>query len=254
MSGLLHTTDLVVGYGEHTLLSSIGLQLPAGALVAMVGANGIGKSTLLRTLAGLQAPLKGEVVLHGRSVHAMSAMERARAISVVLPGRPDMGLLDVRTLVSFGRQPWTGYFGRLAVEDERKVAEAMELAGVEGLAERNVRTLSDGELQQVIIARVLAQDTPATMLDEPTAFLDVVNRMRIMQLLQRVAHSLNKLVLLTTHDLQTALDLADRIILVTPDLVWSGTPGEVVAQGRLQGAFQVPGMGFDPASSSFRPL
>lgn len=254
MTPLLHTLDLVVGHGGHALLPPTVLQLHAGTLVAMVGANGVGKSTLLRTLAGLQTPLKGSVELNGRSLNDLSALERARSIGVVLPGRPELGLLDVRTLVSFGRQPWTGYFGRLTLDDEAKVNDAMAQAGVSSLEGRGIRTLSDGELQQVLIARVLAQGTPITLLDEPTAYLDVVNRLRIMHLLQQVAHNLNKLVLLTTHDLQAALDLADTIILVTRDKVWSGTPKEVVAQGRLQQAFEVPGMRFDASSSSFRPI
>jgi iron complex transport system ATP-binding protein len=254
MSILLNTQDLVVGHGERAVLPAVSLQLSSGSLVAMVGANGIGKSTLLRTMAGLQPPLRGSVLVDGRSVHTLSAMERARSIGVVLPGRPDMGMLDVRTLVSFGRQPWTGYFGRLTEEDERSVDDAMARAGVTALVTRGLRTLSDGELQQVLIARVLAQGTPITFLDEPTAFLDVVNRLRVMHLLQQVAHGLDKLVLLTTHDLQAALDLADMIILVTADAVWCGTPAEVVGQGRLQQAFAVPGMRFDVASSSFRPV
>ena len=133
---LLTTEGLAVGHGGKALLRELELRLPMGQLVAVLGVNGIGKSTLLRTLAGLHAPVAGKVLIKDHDVHALQAMERARLVSVVLSGRPSIGLLDVRTLVGLGRQPWTGAFGGLSEADERIVSSAMERVGVSGLKDR----------------------------------------------------------------------------------------------------------------------
>jgi len=237
MNPLLHTDALAVGHGRRVLLEGIGLRLAAGELVALVGVNGIGKSTLLRTLAGLRPPLAGSVSIAGRALHSMGSAERARLVSVVLTGRPAMGLIDTRTLVSLGRQPWTGRMGRLSGADHRAVEEAMERMGITAFAERGVHTLSDGESQKALIARALAQDTPVMLLDEPTAFLDLVNRVLVLRLLRGIAHSTGKAVLLTTHDLATALDLCDRILVLHAGAIRPGTPQETIASGVLTEAF-----------------
>lgn len=250
---LLRATHLTVGHAGEPLLKGVDMHLSAGQLVVLLGVNGIGKSTLIRTLAGLLPPLSGEIFLADREIKRMSAMERARAISVVLPGRPEVGMMDVRTMVSLGRQPWTGHFGRLFPADHAAIDEAMALMGVTDLGARDLRFLSDGELQLVLVARALAQRTPVLLLDEPTVFLDVVNRLRIMQRLHQVAHDLNKLVVLSTHDLQSAMDHADHVLLATPGRLWSGSPLASAQEGHLQQAFQVEGMRFDTASASFRP-
>lgn len=250
---VIRTTDLTIGHAGTPLVKGIDVELRAGELVVLLGVNGIGKSTLLRTLAGLLPPLHGSIDILGKRLSGLAAMERARAVSVVLPGRPDAGMMDVRTLVALGRQPWTGHFGRLGPADHAAVDQAMSMMELTDFAVRDLRTLSDGELQRVLIARALAQRTPVLLLDEPTAFLDVVNRLRIMQHLHRVTRELNALVVLSTHDLQSALDLADRVLLVTPGSLWSGTPQHAIQEGRLQDAFRVEGLRFDPESSSFRP-
>lgn len=252
MSHLLHTEGLAVGHGRHTVVDGVDLQLAAGELVALIGVNGSGKSTLLRTLAGSQKPLGGKLWYGDRPMQELSAMERAQRIAVVLTGRPQAGLLDVRTLVSLGRQPWTGYLGRLSEKDHRAVEVAMELTGVGTFASRSIDALSDGERQKVVIARALAQDTPLLLLDEPTAFLDLVNRVLVMRLLKGIAHDLGKAVLLSTHDLRTALDLADRIVLVHAGKVWSGPPALAVSSGVLASAFQRDGLVLDPATGTLR--
>ncbi len=250
MSALLHTRTLSVGFPARKLMAGVDITLRAGELTALIGLNGSGKSTLIRTLAGLQKPLGGEVLLNGRPVHTMNGMERARAISVVLTGRPEAGLLDVRTLVSLGRQPWTGHLGRLTSEDHARVEDAMVRSGIEAFAERSLRSLSDGEAQKVLIARALAQATPLMLLDEPTAYLDVVNRVSILHLLKKLATDLGRAMVLSTHDLGSAMRLCDRLLLVHSGSVWTGTPQEAIATGILDSAFSTAGLRFDAATAT----
>lgn len=250
---ILRTDGLSIGHGRTVLLSGIELDLEQRQLVALIGLNGSGKSTLLRTLAGLQLPLAGRIIITGRDAEAMSSIERARAISVVLTGRPQAGLLDVRTLVSLGRQPWTGHLGRLSAADHQAVDRAIAHTGIGAFVERGLHTLSDGEAQKVLIARALAQDTALMLLDEPTAYLDLVNRVRILRLLQEIAHELGKTIILSTHDVQTAFDLCDRFIIAQDGSCWSGTPDEALANGIMDRVFADEHLRFDPASTSFRP-
>lgn len=253
MNPLLTTRSLSVGHGTKTLIEGIDLELRAGELVALIGVNGGGKSTLLNTLAGLHAPLHGEVVVVGTSLQGMSAEQRARHLALVLTDRPQAGLLDARTIVALGRQPWTGHFGRLSAKDLAMVDEAMEATKSAAFAERSLQHLSDGEAQRVMIARALAQDTPIMLLDEPMAFLDLVNRVRLLRLLGELARTRQKAILLSTHDLQTALDLCDRILLIHERRIWSGTTQEARSSGVLQQVFAGEGLRFDPLSGSFRP-
>lgn len=250
---VLITEKLAVGHGGSALLRDVDLRIPLGELVSVLGVNGIGKSTLLRTLAGLQAPMDGRVLVNDRDLRTLPAMERARLVSVALSGRPSIGLMDVRTLVGLGRQPWTGVFGGLSGTDERIVDTAMDRMGIAGLAQRAVQELSDGEMQQVLIARALAQHTPLLVLDEPTAFLDVANRVKLLQVLRSLTASKDRTVLFSTHDLQLALEVCDRVVLIDRDRrVWQGSPAEALASGALEQAFAREGLRFDPVTRSFR--
>ncbi len=250
MRTLLHSEGLSVGFGGSVLISDVNIALHAGEVGALIGLNGTGKSTLLRTLAGLHEPLDGTITVNDRPLAAMSSLERARALSVVLTGKPQAGLLDVRTLVSLGRQPWTGHLGRLTPKDHDRIDEAMERTGVTSFSERSLQSLSDGEGQKVLIARALAQDAPVMLLDEPTAFLDLVNRVSVMRLLRDIARTSDRAVLLSTHDLTSALQLCDRILLVHGGTLWTGTPGEAISSGVLDRAFATQGMRFDPSTAS----
>lgn len=251
MSMLLSTRALSVGYGTRSLIEGVDMELRTGELVALIGVNGGGKSTLLNTLAGLHAPVSGVVELEGRGLTVLSAAERARRIAVVFTGRPQAGLLDVRTIVALGRQPWTGHFGRLAPHDVHVVDEAMEAMDIAAFAARSLQHLSDGEAQRVMIARALAQDTPLMLLDEPMAFLDLVNRVRLLRKLRDLAHARQKAILLSTHDLHSALDLCDRVFLIHDRKLWAGTTTEARSSGVLQQVFSNEGFRFDPFSGSF---
>ncbi|MBL7946532.1 MAG: ABC transporter ATP-binding protein [Flavobacteriales bacterium] len=252
MKAPLSTEALAVGYPGRRLVERVDIALRPGELVALIGVNGGGKSTLLHTLAGLHPPLAGKVRSLEAEIGTLSAVERARRMALVLTGRPAAGLMDVRTLVAMGRQPWTGHFGRLTEDDHRIIDGALQAVDVVHLAGRQLRELSDGEAQRVMIARALAQDTPVMLLDEPMAFLDLVNRLRLLRTLRQLAHDRQKAVLLSTHDLQSALDLCDRLLLIHDGRLWNGTPADAVVSGVLEALFSGEGLRFDPATRSFR--
>jgi iron complex transport system ATP-binding protein len=214
---LLHTRDLQTGYhqgGRRIVVSGDlpDLSIDAGQLICLLGPNGSGKSTLLRTLAGLQPALGGRVEIEGRS--GLSSGELARKISLVLTDRVTGSNLDVYSLVALGRYPWSSWLGGLREADLMAIHQAVAAAGIAGLTGRKVFTLSDGESQKVMLARALAQDTPILMLDEPTAHLDLPSRIRLMRLLHRLARELNKGILLSTHELDLALQVADEVWLL----------------------------------------
>lgn len=209
--------NLVVGYpdGRHTrqLNHAANEEAHDGMLTCLIGANGAGKSTLLRTIAGFQSPLEGTVLLGGDDVRALSPRQRAERMAVVLTDRPDVMCTTVWEMVATGRAPFTGFWGRLSGKDRSIVTRSLRLVGIEWMADRTMASLSDGERQKVMIAKALAQQTPVILLDEPTAFLDYPSRVEVMQLLLNIAHEEHKTVLLSTHDLDLALQTADRIWL-----------------------------------------
>ncbi len=250
---LLRTEDLAVGHAGKAVLHHVQMELQPGSLTAVIGINGVGKSTLLRTLAGLLPAVQGKVWLGQTDLCNLSVAQRARHLAVVLTGRPDTGQLDVETLVSFGRHPWTDRWGRASEADREAVERALELTGTAQLRHRQARSCSDGECQKVLIARALAQDTPLLLLDEPTAFLDLPNRAAVVRLLRAIAHGGNKAVLFSTHDLQLAMDLCDKLVLLrSGDVPWQGTPAQALASGELAHAFASAGVQFDPVGGTHR--
>ena len=214
---MITLNNLVVGYhnGRQTkhLNHAINEQAHEGMMTCLIGVNGAGKSTLLRTIAGFQQPIEGTVFLGDDDVRKLSPRQRAERMAVVLTERPDVTCTTVWEMVATGRAPFTGFWGRLSGKDRNIVTRSLRLVGIEGMADRTVASLSDGERQKVMIAKALAQQTPVILLDEPTAFLDYPSRVEVMQLLLNIAHEEHKTVLLSTHDLDLALQTADRIWL-----------------------------------------
>lgn len=206
------TNRLTVGYRGHRVVEDISLSLPCGRLVCLLGPNGAGKSTLLRTLCGFQPPIEGTVTISGSDITTMSAAEVARLVSVVLTDRPLTPSLTAAEMVSMGRAPYTGFWGRLSDDDRRLVSEAMQTVGIDSLATRRMGRLSDGERQKVMIAKALAQHTPVIVLDEPTAFLDYPSKVAVMKTLARLAHDEGKTILMSTHDLELAAQLGDELM------------------------------------------
>ena len=205
--------QLSVGYkGFPPVVSNINVEIKSGELTCLIGSNGIGKSTLLKTLTGFLPKLSGRLLLDGRDINMLSQRERAKYISIVLTYKSDVQNLSVTEMVGMGRMPYTGFWGKLNTSDQTIVAEAIEMVGIEHLKNRMIQTLSDGERQKVMIAKALAQQTPVILLDEPTSFLDFPSKVEMLQLLHRLAKETNKVVFLSTHDLELALHIADRLV------------------------------------------
>lgn len=258
MTTLLMARGMTIGYQEpgrerRVLATDLSLELHSGELVCLIGPNGVGKSTLIRTLSGMQPMLAGRVELAGRDLSALDARARARHLAVVLTERIAVGMLTAYLLVSLGRHPHTSWTGRLTAQDHEVVRWALRAVGAEDLASRPVEELSDGERQKVMIARALAQEPVLLILDEPTAFLDLPRRIEIMRVLRHLAHTTGRAILLSTHDLDLALRSADRLWLMAMDgSLIDGGPEDLVLNGGLEAAFRSEHMRFDRESGSFR--
>lgn len=208
----LNISHLNIGYGRKTVQTDLNATVCSGQLTCLIGSNGIGKSTLLRTLCGYQKPLSGHVFIGQQPLESLSSDERARLVSIVLPKRPEVPRLSVWEMVALGRTPMTGLMGIMHDQDRKAVKWAMEATGTAALSQRMIGSLSDGECQKVMVAKALAQDTPVILLDEPTAFLDYYSRRQLMILLARLAREMDKTILLSSHDLGLASRLADRLL------------------------------------------
>jgi len=255
---ILATEHLSIGYAprrgpRRIVASNLNLTLHAGEVVCLLGPNGVGKSTLLRTLVGMQPPLDGRVWLDGVDLSTLSAREIARRVSVVLTERVEVGQLTVYALVALGRHPHTDWTGRLTPHDEAIVRQALEAVNAVNLAGRLVHELSDGERQRVMVARALAQEPLVMVLDEPTAFLDLLRRVEIMRLLRRLAHETQRAMILSTHDLDLALRSADLLWLMAPGgVVHVGAPEDLVLGGAFEATFAAEGISFDSHQGHFR--
>ena len=230
---VISLSQLSVGYTlSHPVISDINLELRSGQLACLIGENGIGKSTLLKTLTGFLPKLKGSLLLGDCDIESFSQRELARQVSIVLTQKPDVQNLTIEEIIGLGRSPYTGFSGRLRAEDRKVVNDAIATMGIEKLRGRMIQTLSDGERQKVMIAKALAQETPIILLDEPTAFLDFPSKAETFQSLQRMAHERDKLILLSTHDLELAVRFADSLLEVKKGTLQAVSATEVKASIR----------------------
>jgi iron complex transport system ATP-binding protein len=253
---ILTTQNLSIGYSKKGRIdivqSGLDLQLRAGELVCLIGPNGSGKSTLLRTLTGLQKSLAGSTFLDGKDIIKIKQHEKALKIALVLTERVDIENATVFNLVSLGRHPHSNWWGNVTGEEDTIIREAINMVHLDHKMHQNINELSDGERQRAMIAKALAQDTPIIMLDEPTAHLDLPNRVEIMLLLHKLAHKTGKAILLSTHELDLALQAADRIWLMSADNgVECGVPEDLVFNGSFNRAFQSNSFFFNAANGNF---
>ena len=251
---VIETPGLVIGYTQkrekRTIIhDSLQLQLFAGEMTALLGLNGAGKSTLLRTLCGFQPTLGGKIILQGRLLTDYSQSELSRMIGVVLTEKTNAGGISVYDLVALGRHPYTGFFGRLNSNDKQVVTESLKAVGMADKATRFVSELSDGERQKVMIAKVLAQQCPIILLDEPTAYLDVTSRIETMSLLHRLSVEQKKAILLSTHDLDLAIQMSDNLWLMEKKRPMEcGAPEDLILNGSFATFFNKEGITFDSST------
>jgi iron complex transport system ATP-binding protein len=256
MSCVLHTENLAIGYlknkAELVVQSQLNVSLNAGELVCVIGQNGCGKSTLLRTLAGLQNSISGHVYLGDVLLQKMKLHQKARTLALVLTDIVQIENTRVSDLVKMGRQPYSNWWGSLCDEDVRIVDNAIDMVHLTHKANFMLNELSDGERQRAMIAKALAQDTPLVLLDEPTAHLDLPNRVEIMLLLHDLAHRTKKSFLISTHELDIALQAADHIWLMeVGGGIRCGVPEDLVLQGYFNAAFQSKSYYFNTTNGNF---
>lgn len=249
---MIKLSDITLAFGHRELIAHASTEFTRGNLIALLGRNGTGKSTLLRAIAALGSVQGGTIEIDGRPIGTLSPTELARNIAFVNTERIEVEAMTAYELVAIGRSPYTDWMGRLTDDDHTIINKSMRMAGVESLANRKVDTLSDGECQRVMIARALAQQTPIILLDEPTAFLDLPNRYELCTLLAELAHTSNRCIIFSTHELDIALTLADSIALVdTPHLTHLPTE-EMIASGNIERLFLGNNVHFDAKSRSIR--
>jgi len=250
-NNLLSISNLSLGYSPAiTLVESIQASVGAGEMIALVGRNGSGKSTLLRTLAGIQNIRKGEVRMNDKNIGSMHPAELSSLISFVGTGFREFADLTVFELVSLGRHPYTNWWGALREADKQRIMESLKFVGMDGFVRSRINNLSDGERQRVMIAMSLAQDTPLLILDEPTAYLDIPNRITIAEVLFKLKDS-GRSILFSTHDFDIAFAYADQIWIINDNKMLIGAPEDLGIQGAYDQLFSNSGLAFDQKNMRF---
>ncbi len=254
-NSILETRNLAVGYSGKKSVSivskDINFEIKKGELVGLVGANGIGKSTLLRTLAGMQNALEGMVLVNGKKLNEYSSFQLATQLSVVLTEAPASKNLSVLEMVSLGRQPYTNWMGSLSEIDKTAVHSALNSTETTTLAHRKCFELSDGQMQRVAIARALAQDTPIIILDEPTTHLDIYHRAYILKLLKKLASETQKTILFSTHEIDLAIQLTDKMLVMTAEKTIFDSPCKLIEGGHFDALFPKEIIDFDSKTGRF---
>lgn len=254
-TNILATSNLSIGYAstKETIVvaENLNLNLQQGKLVALIGANGIGKSTLLRTLCGIQKPLSGNVLLNDNDIQKYEPLDLAKNLSLVLTDKLPPSNLTVFELVALGRQPYTNWLGKLSADDLEKVNQAIELTQIQHLSDKKHHEISDGQLQKVLIARALAQDTPLIILDEPTTHLDLLHKVSVFKLLKKLSETTNKCILFSTHDIDLAIQLSDEMMVMTENEVVKDQPCNLISKGIFNSLFKDEQIVFDGEKGKF---
>jgi iron complex transport system ATP-binding protein len=252
---ILYTENLTTGYiskaGQTVIGENLNLEFTSGTLIALIGANGIGKSTLLRTITGIQKPLKGNVFLSGKEVSSYGPLELAQNLSVVLTEKLPSSNLTVYELIALGRQPYTNWIGTLTETDKEKINEAIALTQIGHLIHKKHYEISDGQLQNVLVARALVQDTPLIILDEPTTHLDLHHKVSLFKLLKKLSATMGKCILFSTHDIDLAIQLSDEMIVMTKDTIVQDDPCKLIESGIFNILFDDEDISFDEQKGKF---
>tara|TARA_R110002049_G_scaffold176559_1_gene343750 strand:+ start:5021 stop:5815 length:795 start_codon:yes stop_codon:yes gene_type:complete len=253
---ILKTENLSIGYASKkaktVVASNIHIELKQGELVGLIGANGVGKSTLLRTLTNVQKGLKGRVFINEKDIKNYNPLDLAKVMSLVLTEQITSKNLSVFELVALGRQPYTNWVGNLSENDITVVHNALKQTNITDLKHKKCFELSDGQLQKVMISRALAQDTDLIILDEPTTHLDMYHKAYILKLLQKLAKETNKTILFSSHEIDLAIQLCDTLIVMTETDVISDEPCNLISKGTFNRLFPKDLIAFDEKTGSFR--
>ena len=252
---ILKTENLAIGYKnrkvDSEIASGLNLSIEESKVVCLLGQNGIGKSTLLRTLSRMQNKLSGDVWFEEQSIFQMTRNELAKKIGLVLTERIPQSNLTVYELVALGRQPYTNWIGSLTKSDKKSIHWALEATETDAISSQKCFELSDGQLQRVYIARALAQDTPLIILDEPTTHLDLYHRAYILKLLKSLAEETNKGILFSTHEIDSAIQLSDKILVMSPEGNYFERPDSLIKDGKFDLLFPNNTIDFDRESGRF---
>jgi len=255
MNPILKISNLKIGYKtsktENIVAENISFSLEKGKLVALVGANGIGKSTLLKTILGFEKPFVGSILLNNKNTSEIPQKELAQYVSVVLTEKLPPSNLSVYELIALGRQPYTNWMGELSDFDKEKVEQAITLTQLQKLVSKKHFELSDGQLQKVMIARALAQDTEIMILDEPTTHLDLLHKVSVFKLLKILSEKTQKSVLFSTHDIDMAIEFCDEIIVMTSQSTQKDTPQNLIENGIFDELFSGESVKFDNKTKRF---
>ncbi|QFZ53755.1 ABC transporter ATP-binding protein [Oceanihabitans sp. IOP_32] len=253
---ILKAEDLTIGYSTKKLqtvvASHINIELKQGELVGLIGANGVGKSTLIRTLTNVQKPLRGSVFINDKNTKQFNPIDLAKVMSLVLTEQIASKNLTVFELIALGRQPYTSWIGNLSPLDYNIINKAITQTNITRLKDKKCYELSDGQLQKVMIARALAQDTDLIILDEPTTHLDMYHKAYILKLLQKLAQDTGKTILFSSHEIDLAIQLCDKLVVMTEDEVVSDEPCNLISKGTFNTLFPKDLIKFDKISGSFR--
>jgi len=252
---ILSTSNLSIGYQskkeKNIIAENLNLTFEEGKLISLVGGNGIGKSTLLRTITGIQKPLAGTVMLKEKEINNYESLALAQNLSLVLTEKLPPSNLSVFELIALGRQPYTNWLGKLSAEDLEKINQAITLTHIEHLIDKKHHEISDGQLQIVLIARALAQDTSLIILDEPTTHLDLFHKVSVFKLLKKLSQETNKCILFSTHDIDLAIQLSDEMIVMTESSVEQDQPCNLITKGVFNTLFKDSSITFDGEKGKF---
>lgn len=252
---ILSLNSLKIGYvsgkKENILLPPLSASAIRGELIAVIGRNGIGKSTLLRTLAGLQQPLGGEIFYSKKNIRDYSRMELAQEVGYISTEIVKVSNMRVYDLVALGRFPHTNWIGKIEAKDHMAIMDALKKTSMESFREKFVSELSDGERQKTMIARILAQDTGIMIMDEPTAFLDVAGKYEILHLMHLLSNKNKKTIIFSTHDLQMAISQSDKIWLILDNKLFEGAPEDLMIAGAFDHLFDSSTVVFNSEDGTF---
>ena len=253
---VLHTKNLTIGYTNKSnttiIAKNLNIYLSSGKLIGLIGANGIGKSTLLKTITGIIKPIEGNVFINEKSIKNYNSEDLAKELSIVLTEQLPPSNLSVYEIVALGRQPYTNWLGTLSNEDKIKIEEAIILTEINSFQHKKHFEISDGQLQKTLIARALAQDTDLIILDEPTTHLDLVHKVTLLKLLQKLTHKTGKTILYSTHDIDLAIQLCDEMIVITENEVFQNEPCNLIADGVFNTIFKNENIQFDASHGKFK--